>query len=138
MKQRIFTLTLITIFLLFHALPVYAHKMMIEPVEDGKIKVTYADGSFSSRTVVTVYDENGTEVAQGPLDEEGYFSYDISTAHSFVAEDGLGHRSEWTIGEEGQAKSDPHQWITVGIVVLIFVIVAIIFSKRAKKKKLAA
>lgn len=120
--------------LILSCTPVYAHKMLIVPVEEGTIQVVYEDGSFSTRTVVYVYDEEGNEIDQGRLDAEGNFYYDATIAYSFVADDGIGHRTEWTIGEEAVATSDPHRWLTVGAVVAVFVAIAVIFSLKAKRK----
>lgn len=131
----------IVIYLLFFifisSTTVYAHKMLIVPVKEGVIQVVYGDESFSTRTVVSVYDQEGNEIDIGKLDSEGYFYYDEESAHKFVADDGIGHRTEWTVGEENVVKSDPHRWIIIGIVVTVLVGIAILFSYRAKRKKVA-
>ncbi|WP_078552559.1 hypothetical protein [Bacillus alkalicellulosilyticus] len=115
---------------------VYAHKLLIEVSEPGTLHVIYEDGSFSTRTVVTVFDQAGNEIDKGTLDDEGYFHYDKVEAHSIVAEDGLGHRTEWTVGEEIVVRSDPHRWLIITIVLTILVGIAIFFSYRTKIKRL--
>ncbi|MCT8137289.1 hypothetical protein H1D32_05740 [Anaerobacillus sp. CMMVII] len=85
----------------------YAHKMVIETVEAGKIRVVYEDGSFSRRTIVILYDANGNELSRGSLDHEGYFFYDPKKVSLVVANDGIGHRAEWEVGTINQKKSHP-------------------------------
>ncbi|MDE5413687.1 hypothetical protein [Alkalihalobacterium chitinilyticum] len=123
------------LFIGFHT--VSAHKMIIIPGDDdGALKVLYEDGSFSTRTVVTVYDEKGNEIDSGPLDEQGAFYFDHNDAHFFVATDGLGHRTEWTVGEDVVVRSDPHRWIIGGAVFMVFVLISLIFYFRTRKRNI--
>ncbi|MDQ0340116.1 hypothetical protein J2S00_002911 [Caldalkalibacillus uzonensis] len=136
MRYQFFLIGLTAVFVLFlQTTTVYAHKLLIEPVSPGKIKVVYEDGSFSTRTMVQVFDTERNEIESGHLDSEGYFYYDEERANLIVADDGIGHRTEWTVGEEVIVKSDPHRWLTVGMVVVVFVVVAAYFSYRTKKKR---
>ena len=130
MIKKIFVYLLLLLFI--GSTNTYAHKMHIDPAEEGAIQVVYEDGSFSTRTVVTVYDKEGNEIDQGRLDSKGFFYYDQKKAHSFVADDGMGHRTEWTSGEDVVVKSAPHRWITIGAVVAILVGIAIVFSLRTE------
>ncbi|MBM4765261.1 hypothetical protein [Bacillus sp. B15-48] len=131
MNKKIVVFLLLFVFI--SSTTVYAHKMLIAPIEEGVIQVVYEDGSFSTRTVVYVYDQEGNEVDQARLDSDGYFYYE-EIGHTFVADDGMGHRTEWTVGEEIVIKSDPHRWIIIGIVVTVFVSIAIVSSYLAKRK----
>lgn len=114
--------------------PVLAHRMLIKPVEDGVIKVAYEDGRFSRRTEVFVYDHQGVELYSGKLDEHGYFHYPPEMdAALIVADDGLGHRVEWRVG-------DPYttgipRGITVAGVVTAFCLIAAFFHLRVRKKR---
>ncbi len=123
--------------MIIHTQPVSAHKMMIIPEDEGVLQVLYEDGSFSTRTIVTVYDKDGSELESGPLDEQGSYSFNKTEAHFIVATDGLGHRTEWTVGEEVIVKSDPHRWLIGGAVFFIFIGIALFFYKRTKNHKSA-
>ncbi|MFV8828925.1 hypothetical protein ACNSTQ_14180 [Alkalihalobacterium sp. APHAB7] len=125
-------MTFLFLFIGFHT--VSAHKMIIIPEDDGTLKVLYEDGSFSTRTVVTVYDKKGNEIDSGPLDEHGAFYFDRDEAHFFVATDGLGHRTEWTIGEDVVVRSDPHRWLIGGSVFTVFSAISYFFYRRTRKR----
>jgi len=119
--------------LLVSAVPAYAHKMTIDPVEDGIIKVQYDDGSFSERTEVKVYNSKDEVIEEGKLDEEGKFTYDKSKDVSYiVAEDGLGHKAEWKIGEETKKDSGGSKGLKIGAVVLALAIIGGISYKKKK------
>ncbi|UOE92477.1 hypothetical protein [Alkalihalobacillus sp. LMS39] len=115
---------------------VYAHKMLIEPTEQGVVKVHYEDGSFSARTVVSVYDKHETLLGEGKLDEHGYFSYDnIDGAYLLVADDGIGHRVEWIVGEERETTIfTENKWLVVSIVLIVLVGFASFFQRKALRK----
>lgn len=124
----------IMIIMLISSIPAYAHKMTIEPVEDGIIQVLYDDGSFSSRTEVTVYDSNDQVIESGKLDDEGKYTYDTSGDIAYiVADDGLGHKDEWEIGEAVATSSGASKVLKMGAVVLILGGVAgFSYKKKAK------
>ena len=128
-------IVLIMCFLMIFSTAVYAHKMIIDPVEDGVIQVLYDDGSFSSRTEVTVYNSDDEVIESGDLDDEGRFTYDPDgSAEYIVADDGMGHKAEWTIGEEASASSHASKYVKIGVVVLVLVGIAGIYYKRRGKK----
>lgn len=129
---KVFVLTIIMLFTFIT--PAYAHKMLIEPVKDGVIKVMYDDGSFSERTEVTVYDSNDEVIEKGKLDDEGKFYYDKDKDVSYiVAEDGLGHKAEWKVGEE--VKNDSGGSKTLKILAVLIVIGAVTIISMKKKQK---
>ncbi|QOY35043.1 hypothetical protein AWH56_020380 [Anaerobacillus isosaccharinicus] len=136
MKKWIVLFSLLVFFFTFHPSSSFAHRLVIEPKEPGLIKVIYEDGSFSTRTIVVVYDGQGKEIERGTLDSKGYFHYDEQRGFRFVAEDGIGHRTEWAVGEEVVYKSDPHRWISAGIVLLVLISVAVLFSYRSRVRSL--
>jgi nickel transport protein len=134
MKKLSILIAFLLLFLTLQPSPSFAHRLVIEPKEPGLIKVVYEDGSFSTRTVVIVYDRHGNEIERGTLNSDGYYFYDVAVAHFFVADDSIGHRTEWTVGEEVVYKSDPHRWITAGVVSLILISIAVFFSYRSRRR----
>jgi hypothetical protein len=124
-------ITLVACFLI--ASPVSAHRMVIEEVGEGAIKVCYEDGRFSRRTVVVVYDQQGTEIARGDLDDEGIFYFPPERAMLIEADDGLGHRAELALGREAKEEL-PHS-MTVAAVFSGFLLIACVFQFRIYKKR---
>ncbi|MEW5921539.1 MAG: hypothetical protein AB1796_11465 [Bacillota bacterium] len=86
---------LITSILLINlAVPtVYAHRLLILSGEKaGSLQVLYEGGVPARRAVVTIYNELDNVLAEGPVDENGYFFFDPSLKVARVtANDGLGH-----------------------------------------------
>lgn len=116
--------------------PVSAHKMYVEPVEEGVVQVYYEGGRTPRRCEVVVYNQRGEEIARGGLDEDGLFHYPADQGDvRVVANDGMGHRSEWRTGDaHGQGLP---RFVTVVLVVLGLLGVAAFFNQRAKKKQAA-
>jgi nickel transport protein len=130
-KLRIIILLLI--FIVLQGSPVFAHRMIIEEVDDGLIQVFYENGNVSRRTEVVAYDEQGNEMVRGPLDGDGLFAYDPEKVILIVADDGLGHRAELILGEEiGQALP---RVPTVIAVLGVFVLIAGLFHYRINKRE---
>lgn len=128
---KILSLILAVTFIL--SAPVYAHRMIIQPIESGVIEVKYADGSFSRRTEVAVYDENDKVLEQGKLDEDGKFYYDESEeAYYIVADDGMGHMDTWIIGSQVKVDTLGSKLLKIGSVILGFLAVAFISMKKKK------
>ncbi len=113
--------------------PVFAHLMLIEPVEDGLIKVVFDDGTVARHAEVVVYNEKDEEIARGDVDDNGKFSYPEQEAELIVADDGFGHRAEYVVGD------DPYEALprgpTVAIVLAGFCLIAGLFHYRIKKKR---
>ncbi len=126
-------LFIILLLFFFQGEVVLAHKMIIEPIKEGKVKVVYEDGSFSKRTVVHVYDHEGQEIQIGALDGEGYFYYDVRMATLLVASDGIGHRAEWQVGD--LLMKTNQRWGVAVIVIVICLANAWFFRYRTKKKQ---
>ncbi len=124
---------LIFIFLLLWPASAFAHLMLIEPVEEGKVQVVFDDGSPNRHAKVIVYDDENREIAGGDVDREGYFTYPADEAALLVAEDNFGHRAEYEVGEE------PHAALprlpAVSAVLAFFALIAGIFHLRVKNKK---
>lgn len=128
------SIIIIMIMVLISSIPAYAHKMNIEPLENGIVKVHYDDGSFSSRTEVTVYNSNDEVIETGKLNQEGKYTYDTNQDISYiVADDGMGHRAEWKVGELVEVRGGGSKFIKIGIVVLVLgAIAGISYRKKAK------
>lgn len=115
------------------ATPAFAHLMLIEPVEEGKVQVVFDDGSIARHAEVVVYDDEGEEIARGDVDEEGKFHYPPENADLIVADDGFGHRAEHAVGEDpGEALP---RGLTVAVVLSGFALIAGVFHYRVKKKR---
>lgn len=126
----IFLILLLTTIL---AAPVHAHRMIIQPIESGIIEVKYADGSFSRRTEVTVYDETDQILEQGKLDEDGRFYFDEANNPSYIiADDGMGHMDTWEVGSQVKIDSMTSKMVKIGLVIAGFLGVALFFSKNKK------
>ncbi|WP_350343057.1 hypothetical protein PRVXT_002334 [Proteinivorax tanatarense] len=114
----------------------YAHRMVIEPKEDGKVWVGFDDGTTSSSVVVKVYDKDGELLEEGSLNSEGLFNYDAqSEAETLIAEDGMGHRVEWTVGDEAAYSDSWTKWLKILGVVIVLGGVAFFFTKKNTLKK---
>jgi nickel transport protein len=134
--NRCQALAIIVIILVICFLPVstvLAHKMVIEEIGEGAVKVGYEDGRFSRRTVVVVYDQQGTEITRGELDDDGIFYYPSEQAVLIEADDGLGHRAELALGQESH--EEPPRGLTVAAVFSGFVFIAGVFQFRIYKKR---
>lgn len=132
-SRTLLTITILAVLLLIlPASPAFAHLMLIEPVEEGQVRVVFDDGSAARHAEVVVFTEEGEEVARGDVDRDGYFSYPAEGAAKLVAEDNFGHRAEYVVGE------DAHQALprvpTVSAVLAGFLLIAGIFHYRVKKK----
>lgn len=113
--------------------PVFAHNLLIEPVEAGKVRVVFDDGSPARHSEVIVYNEDEEEIARGDVDREGYFTFEAEGAAFMIAQDQFGHRAEYTVGEEtGQALPRVQ---TVAAVLGVFGLVAGLFHYRVKKRE---
>ncbi len=134
MKSRVLIIFFILLvsFLLLPVSTVFAHLMLIEPVEEGKVRVVFDDGSPNPHAEVIVFDEDENETARGDVDRDGYFSYPAEDAAMLVAEDNFGHRAEYVVGE------DAHQALprvpTVSAVLAGFLLIAGIFHYRVRNK----
>ncbi len=132
-KGFVFNL-IILVFLVISITPVSAHRMIVEPVEEGVVTVYYEGGQLARRAEVVVYDKEDNELARGGLDEEGKFEYPLDQeAALIVADDGMGHQAEYVVGEE--IGGELPRGITVAAVLLVFGLIAGIFQYRVKKRE---
>ncbi len=132
LKIKIIIFTVLFL-LIFGATPVAAHRMIIEEIGEGAVKVGYEDGRFSRRTEVVVYDDQQNEIVRGTLDEDGLFSYPAEEAYLIEADDGLGHRAELNLAQ-GAARELPRA-LTIIAVSAGFILIAGFFQYRTSSKK---
>lgn len=133
--KQVLTIMILTGFIIsIFTAPAYAHRMLVRPIEPGLVQVVYDDGTVSGRAQVTLYDENDEEIYQGNVNEEGYFEYDTSLGPVLiVADDGVGHRAQWTVGEEVEEEASMALKVTLTVSALVFV--AAVFQYKNNKKK---
>jgi nickel transport protein len=134
MQLRTMAIAILLILLIvLPAAPVFAHNMLVEPVESGKVRVIFDDGSPARHAEVIVYNEQEEEIARGDVDRDGLFSYEAEGAVFILAQDQFGHRAEYTIGEEiGQGLP---RVPTVIAVLGVFVLIAGLFHYRINKRE---
>lgn len=134
MQLRTIAIAILLILLIvLPAAQVFAHSILIEPVESGQVRVIFDDGSPARHAEVIVYNEQEEEIARGDVDRDGQFSYEAEGAAFMVAQDQFGHRAEYTVGEEiGQALP---RVPTVIAVLWVFVMIAGLFHYRVNKRE---
>lgn len=126
----------VVLVLLMHA-TVLAHQMLIEPLPQERIRVRYEDGKFSKDTVITLFNATGQVVFIKQVDENGEFDYRrYPQATSLMADDGMGHRVIWEIGQPVQNVTGSERWIRIGLIVCTLSSLGFAFNERAKRKKL--
>ncbi|MFN7251460.1 MAG: hypothetical protein ACK4M9_11795 [Anaerobacillus sp.] len=119
------TKKLLMFFLLFFAIQpesVLAHRMIVELVEPGKIKVRYDDGTKSGIALVKAFDEEGHSLFEKYVDDNGYVYFDRTIrVHQLIADDGIGHRATW-ISDHASNQLDIPIWIRalLGVSILLF------------------
>ncbi|UJL45250.1 hypothetical protein KFZ58_12615 [Virgibacillus sp. NKC19-16] len=120
---------------LFHPQAAFAHRMVIEQVEDGLVHVRYDDGASAGLAIVSAFDEDGELLDEGETDEDGYFHYEKGLdVHRFAADDGMGHRATFVSGEENTVDTIPlYIRALLGVSILLFT--ASSFYYRSKKTK---
>ncbi|UMZ72688.1 hypothetical protein [Natranaerofaba carboxydovora] len=101
--KKLLCLAIIILFFFVNQQEVYAHRMLIDLLEDerGVLQLIYDDGTVAPNATVKMYDEDGNVLSEGTTDEDGYFSYsNPGNVEEVVADDGLGHRAR--INYEGE------------------------------------
>lgn len=128
-------LSLLLVFLM--QVTVFAHQMIIEPLPQQRIKVYYEGGTFSKDTTISLFDANGQVVFMKKVDQNGEFDYSkYSRVDSLIADDGMGHRVMWKVGEPVHNVTGSERWIRIGLIVCTLSAIGFAFYERAKRKKL--
>jgi len=114
--------------------PALAHRLLVLPVEPGRVQVLYDDHSPARQAEVILYDLDQGELVRGQVDEEGYFIYDPKLpVANLVANDGMGHRATWNPDVE-PARETPKGPVVM-LVIAVMVFVAAFFNYRNSTAK---
>lgn len=116
---------------------VFAHQMVIEPLPQQRIKVYYEGGTFSKDTNITLFDATGQVVFMKKVDEKGEFDYSrYSKVDSLIADDGMGHRVMWKVGEPIHNVTGNERWIRISLIASTLAAIGYAFYERSKRKRL--
>ncbi|MGF7184371.1 putative GH25 family protein [Desulfitispora alkaliphila] len=130
-KVIVTALILNLFFMLVVSNDAHAHRMIIRPVEEGLVRVVFDDDTVAVADIV-ITDLDGTEILTGQTDGDGYFKYDPNLeGMKMVADDGVGHRVQWVIGEPVQEHGS--LWLRATGGVLFLAVIAGLFHMRNKK-----
>lgn len=127
-------LSLILLLMIFSTVYAFAHGMSLRLEGPGVLIAEYDGGGFSPRMVVTLYDKEGTKLAEGPVDSEGKYHFDqtLPVANA-VVEDGLGHRATY---EKGVFQQDiPKLPVVIGVFIVVGIIMVYYERKIRLKNK---
>lgn len=116
------------------AQPSYAHKLVLEPVEEGTIKVYFEGGSIPQEMTVEVFNASGELLNQEPLSETGYFYFNEDKAHRIIVFDPMGHRVEWKVGDPIAFSSSWVDFFKKALVVALFIGIAAFFGIKKRQK----
>ena len=123
------------VFLLCFQGQAFAHRMLVEMIDHGLLLVKYDDGTSAGLAEISLYDEDSKRLLEGQTDTEGYFRFDPAMpVHSAVAEDGMGHRARWVVGQEENWWLSTPAWARGLLGVSIFVFFAAYTNNRRSKK----
>lgn|GEM_PF-919786 len=126
---------LVLLMFLLSVTTVYAHRMMIDPLEDSTIWIGYEDGTTVENMSVEVRDDQGEILVEDTADEDGYYSFEnISEAHSITADDGMGHRVTWVVGEPAAIRGGWGRYIRIIGITGMFILIALYFQRRIRNK----
>jgi len=129
LRKQVSFLGLVLALVLSISIPAYAHKMVIEPLEEGKVKVEYDAGNAATRAEVKVYNSKDEVIEEGRVDEEGIFEFDPKKASYLEADDGMGHKDRWEVGKEVEAVGSS-KLPKIAVVVLVLAAVGFFFAKK--------
>ena len=116
---------------------VLAHQMIIEPLPKERIKVYYEGGTASKDCNITLFDANGQVVFMKKADANGEFDYSkYSKVDSLIADDGMGHRVMWKVGEPVHNVTGTERWTRIGFIVCTMSAIGFAFYERGKRKKI--
>ncbi|MCX7781650.1 MAG: hypothetical protein N2491_12220 [Negativicutes bacterium] len=114
-----------------------AHQIMIEPLPQKRIKVRYEDGKFSQDTTITLFNAAGQIIFMKKVDENGEFDYSrYSQAASLMADDGMGHRVIWKVGQPVDNVTGKEKWVRIGLIVCVLTAIGFAFYERTQRKRL--
>ena len=92
---------LVVVLLFLFPSTLHAHRMLIEEVEPGFIRVAYDNGTPAGGAYVTFFDAEGNSILEGKVDTQGEYVYASNVqAERIEASDGQGHLAVWRRGEK--------------------------------------
>lgn len=133
------------VFLIGNQAATYAHGVLSEEVETGKIRFSYDDGSPMAHGYVSVIDKEGREIAAGQADADGLFDYSKhENAAGVSVSDIHGHHRTHTIEADRNAHPaspahdhDRHSGgntpVVIAVVAVLLAIAAIFYLGNGKK-----
>ncbi len=126
---------LLLFFFLFSPTYVYAHRMIIETPEPRVIRVIYDGDIPAVRSAVQLWDSEDNMILEGPVDNNGYFTYEEGmNVYKVIALDDFGHREVLVIGDEVRDVNRFHGALAgVSILLLIALISHLLNNKRQQK-----
>lgn len=129
---------MLALFLVFFVQTVvFAHQMVIEPLPQQRIKVYYEGGTSSKDINITLFDATGQVVFMKKVDEKGEFDYSrYSKVDSLIADDGMGHRVMWKVGEPVHNVTGNERWIRISLIASTLAAIGYAFYERSKRKRL--
>ncbi len=134
-KKMGWTVLLVFLLVIMGNTPALAHRMLVEVIDEGAIKVRYDDGTMAGRARVTFYDEDGQILEEGITNEGGIYYYDLNVnPNRVVADDGMGHRARWVEGQTDAWDYFP-RWQRAFFGVAIFMFIAAISYYRKNRIK---
>ncbi len=126
---------LLVVLLLIQPETTFAHRMLVEVIEEGVIQVRYDDGTRSGVATVLAYDEHVQVIFEEKVNDDGIVYYDSSiNITQIVADDGMGHRATWTTDEVATPPLIP-LWLRALLGISILLFIASFFHYRNKQKK---
>jgi hypothetical protein len=98
----------------------------------------YYEGGTSSKDInITLFDATGQVVFMKKVDEKGEFDYSrYSRVDSLIADDGMGHRVMWKVGEPVHNVTGNERWIRISLIASTLAAIGYAFYERSKRKRL--
>lgn len=111
----IYLLLLSNLGLLFFETEVFGHRLNVYAILSGSTvegEGTFGRGSPCKDCDVVILDSKGKELSKGKTDQEGRFrialkSEDLEGPLKVILDGGAGHRAEWMIDLQGEAREGP-------------------------------
>ena len=134
--KKHFITACIAVLLICSAVPVSAHRIIIEPPGDNFVAVKYDDGSPAAGAEVELYGPEGAKIDSGITDKHGKFYFSEGPPPlRIIADDRRGHRAVWAEGHSDIAHTVPVRAGTLlGIAILVFIGAA--FYYRSSRERL--
>lgn len=125
---------ILLLFIMFLPEKAFAHKIVVEQVEESLFLVRYDDGTRAGNATVFAYNKDGDLLSTERTDKDGYVSIDVE-ATRVVADDGLGHRTAWTeIDNENESTVPLWMRAMLGLAILSLVASYFVYKNQQRNK----